>query len=94
MCRRRGNMMRKFYGNIDTSVPKTAEVSRVRYAISAEVTPKQLFLCGSNAEVTPVFAEVAYGSKPPYPFDTLLPWMRKVSVCVDGVRLDEKRMLK
>jgi len=67
MCQQKGNMMSNFCGNIDTSVPKTAEVTRVRYAISAEVTPKQLFLCGSSAEVTPVFAEVTCGSKPPYP---------------------------
>ena len=73
-------MMSNFCGNIDTSVPKTAEVTRLRYTISAEVALKQLFLCGSSAEVTPVFAEVVCGSKPPYPLHTLLPWMRKVSV--------------
>lgn len=73
-------MMSNFCGNIDTSVPKTAEVTRVHYTISAEVALKQLFLCGSSAEVTPVFAEVVCGSKPPYPLHTLLPWMRKVSV--------------
>ena len=79
MCRREGNMMSNFCGNIDTSVPKTAEVTRVHYTISAEVALKQLFSRGSSAEVTPVFAEVSYGSKLPYPICTLLPWFRKVS---------------